>query len=375
MRHRHFMQGLAITALALLGGFLGACATAPERSVLEAGSRASPALESAGALGAPSATKHVRFAHQGLAGTAAMYFAADRGYFAGEGIEQEFVPFADNSAIIPALATDQVDAGALASSAALWNAVARGVGLKLVLDMNSNRPGHPTVSLAIRKAIYDAGRGHQIGDLHGLTIASSPPGRPSAPTCALAAALQRAGATLEDVAVESLSAPDMLPALANGAIDGALISEPFLTHATRQGLAVRVMGQDEMYPNFTAGMVGFSSSLYSNRPAALRFARAYIHAGRDYLATLTGRDGQAGRGQVDELIARYTGIEVATIRQIVPPQLSPNGLPSQDSLLYCYQFYRAQGLIPQPVSETALATVWGTDLVEEVLSLIGRVPD
>jgi hypothetical protein len=59
---------------------------------------------------------------------------------------------------------------------------------------------------------------------------------------------------------------------------------------------------------------------------------------------------------------------------MVPPGLDPNGLPNRDSSLYCYQFFRDQGLIPQPVSEAAMAALWGTELVEEVLSEMGRLP-
>jgi hypothetical protein len=42
-------------------------------------------------------------------------------------------------------------------------------------------------------------------------------------------------------------------------------------------------------------------------------------------------------------------------------------------MLYCYQFFREQGLIPEPVSEAQFASLWGTELVEEVLREVGRV--
>jgi hypothetical protein len=44
-------------------------------------------------------------------------------------------------------------------------------------------------------------------------------------------------------------------------------------------------------------------------------------------------------------------------------------------MLYCYQFFRDQGLIPQPISDAAMQSLWGTDLVNEVLGEIGRVPE
>jgi len=137
---------------------------------------------------------------------------------------------------------------------------------------------------------------------------------------------------------------------------------------------VRVVGLDELYPYFTVSVVGFSSGLYTNRPVAKSFVRTYIRAIRDYNAAVARPPGDADRAQVEEVIARRTGLDPATVRDMVPPGLDPNGLPNQESQVYCYGFFRDQGLITQPVSEAAMAALWGTDLVDEVLSEIGRLP-
>ena len=47
-------------------------------------------------------------------------------------------------------------------------------------------------------------------------------------------ALQRQGVPQTDVEISPLPFPDMVPALANGAIDGGLMGEPFKTCAFRQ---------------------------------------------------------------------------------------------------------------------------------------------
>jgi hypothetical protein len=44
-------------------------------------------------------------------------------------------------------------------------------------------------------------------------------------------------------------------------------------------------------------------------------------------------------------------------------------------MLYCYQFFRDQNLIPQPVSQAAMDALWGTDIVDDVLNDLGRVPE
>jgi NitT/TauT family transport system substrate-binding protein len=317
----------------------------------------------------------VRFGTQLVAGDVALFVAQDLGYFQREGIDFEFVPFSNASEMIPALATNQLEVGSLAANPAGFNAIARGVPVKSVLDKSSFPPGHGDQALAIRKELYDAGRGRTLADVKGLSIGFTPPGRGTTSACALSAGLQRVGMTLDDLNIQPLAFPDMVPALANGAIDGAMITEPFLTRAIKQGSAVRLMGIDEMYPNYQITTLGFSPSLYTDRPAAKGFVRAYIQATRDYLNAVAGRPSAITRARIDELIAQQTKIDAAVVHDMALPGLSPNGLPNQEAMLYCYRFFREEGLIPEPVSDAAFASLWGTELVEEVLGEIGRVAE
>ncbi len=323
---------------------------------------------------APPVATHVRFATQFGSGGIPLYLAVDRGYFQQEGIDLEFVPFSSNSEMVPSLSTNQVEAGGVSVNAALWNAVGRGVRLKATLDHGSLRPGQASSSLVIRKDVYDAGRGHSLADLRGLNLVNTPPGKATTNFCAMTAGLKRAGVPVDEISIAPLPFPDMLPALANGAIDGGLLGEPYVTHARRQGTIVRVMGQDEMYPYFTVNVVGLSLGLYDNRPAAKGFVRAYLRGLRDYHAAIGGASA-ADRSLVEESISRYTRIDLTTVREMPPVGFSPNGLPNLESLLYCYPFFRELGAIPEPVPEAAMAALWGMDLVEEVLDEVGRLPE
>jgi len=323
---------------------------------------------------APQAATHLRFASQPVATNVALYLASDRGYFQQEGIDLEYVPFTDSSQMIPSLATDQVELAGISANPATWNAVARGVTLKLVLDKGSFQPGHGNEALVVRKDLYDAGRGRQLEDFRNLSLALTPPGLATTTACALSRAFQQRGIAMDQLNIQPIPFPDMVPAFANGALESADMAEPFLTRALQQGTVVRVVGLDELYPYFTVSVVGFSSGLYTNRPVAKSFVRTYIRAIRDYNAAVARPPGDADRAQVEEVIARRTGLDPATVRDMVPPGLDPNGLPNQESQVYCYGFFRDQGLITQPVSEAAMAALWGTDLVDEVLSEIGRLP-
>jgi NitT/TauT family transport system substrate-binding protein len=328
---------------------------------------------------APNATPppvRVRVGLQNISLDLPIFLGIERGDYAQEGLDVEIVNFANASEMIPALATDQLDMAGVSTNPALWNSVARGVPLKLVLEKGSFRPGHGTTALVIRKDLYDAGRYRRLEDLRGLNLGFSPPGQGTTNAAILAYALQPTGLGIEDVTITPLPFPDMVPALANGSLDGGVISEPFQTRTVRQGSGVRVMGQDEMYPGFTVNLLGFAAAFYGNRPAAKGFTRGYLRAVRAYDAAFAhNRPGEGERAQIEETLARHTQTEVQVVRDIIAPGFSLNGLPNVDSLLYSYQYFRQQNQIPEPVPDAAFGALWGTELVEEVLSEVGRLPE
>jgi NitT/TauT family transport system substrate-binding protein len=318
---------------------------------------------------------HVRVASQFAASDVGHYLAVERGYYQQEGLDVALVNFSDASQMIPSVATDQVEVGGIGANPAMWNAVARGVRLKLVLDKGSVRPGAGYTALVIRKDVYDAGRGRTLADLRGLRIACTPPGRATTVAIPMAVGMERAGASFDDLTIEPLPFPDMAAALANGSVDGAIIIEPFLSRVLRQGSAVRLMGLEEIYPDYPIGQVGFSPGFYANRAAARGLVRGYIRAVRDYDNALARRTSDADRAQVDEILSRYTHLDVPTIQEMVPVGLNPNGRFNVEALRHAYRWFWEQGFIPEPVSEAALDDLVGLDLVDEVLAELGRVPD
>ncbi len=341
-----------------------------------------PPAAAALAVAAPAAAPpaqgptRVRLSGQRLAVESLVWLGEERGYFRQEGIDIEHVTFGSASEMIPALATGQLDAAPMPANPAMWNAVARGVNARVVVDLGTYRPGESEQALMVRRAVYDAGRWHGLEDLRSLSLAITPPGKATTTACALSVGLQQAGLTLDDLNIQPITFPDMVGALANGSVDAAMMVEPFLSRAVQQGTAVRAIGLGDLYPYFTIATIGFADPLYSNRPAARGFVRAYLRALRDYLPAVAGQSGEAARAEIVDVIARGTGIDPATVATMTPPYFNPNGLPNRSSMLYCYEFFRGQGLIPQPVPDSVLqGTLWGTDLVEDVLNELGRLPE
>lgn len=59
---------------------------------------------------------------------------------------------------------------------------------------------------------------------------------------------QRGGLSMNDVEVVVMAFPDMVPAMANKALDGALLIEPFRTQVLEQGIGAFIESADKVYP-------------------------------------------------------------------------------------------------------------------------------
>jgi NitT/TauT family transport system substrate-binding protein len=376
----------ALPAL-LAAAILSACApSAPQAAKPAPAPASAPAAASSAAPGGaaasttapaptPVARTTVRIATARTASDAGLSIATDKGYFQQEGLDADLIPFSSTSEMLPAVGTGQVETVTVGPNPATLNALARGVPLKAVLDTGSFRAGVQYQSVVVRKELYDRGLGRDLAALRGMSLATTPPGKATTSACGLAAGLQRVGMTLDDLNIVPITFPDMVAALANGAVDSALMSEPFKTRALRQGTIVSTVPTSELYPNFALGLIAFSTDFYNNRPAGKAFARAYVKAIRELLDARAGRTSSAHRAELEEIIARGTGLDAATVHEMELPGFNPNGVPTQEGMMYCYQFFRDLNLVPEPVSEATFASLWGTDLIEEVLREIGRVPE
>ena len=105
-----------------------------------------------------------------------LYVADKRGYFKQEGIDVQFVTFDSAARMVTSLAGGELQVVAGAANAALYNAVARGVDIRIVSDKVSTPPGRTSQTLLIRKDHIESGRFKTLVDLKGMKVANSAPG-------------------------------------------------------------------------------------------------------------------------------------------------------------------------------------------------------
>jgi NitT/TauT family transport system substrate-binding protein len=301
------------------------------------------------ALGLPSLAQtnaSVKVASAGIASDIGFFIADRKGYFRAEGLDVSLTTLANSPQMIGPLGMGQLDVGAGTVAAGLYNAVAQGIAIRAVADKGSMRPGYGFSGLLVRKDLVESGRFKSFRDLKGMTIAVGTFG--SANASAVNEALKRGGLAWDDAHMVALTFPQHLAAYANKAIDASMTNEPTASEAVKEGLAVRIAGNDEIYPDQQTAVVLYSEAFTRQRPQlALKFMRAYIKAVREYNDAL--RDGRIAGPNADEVVSiltAYTFIKDAQVhRTISPAAIDPNGRMNERGLSNDLAFFKERKLI------------------------------
>ncbi len=276
----------------------------------------------------------------GTASDAPFFIADKKGYFRDEGLTVHFIRFDSAAKMIPSLGSGELDVGGGATSAGLYNAVKRGVGIKIVADKARNAKGHGFQGLMVRKELVDSGKFKRLSDLKGLKVALSAAGNSEASL--LNGALRQGGLKLSDVELVYLGFPQHTAAFQNGAIDAAITTEPTLTQIVKTGSAVRFLGADEFFPDHQTAVTFYGAEFIKRKPEATgKFMRALIHAIRFYNDALDG--GRLAGRNAEETIAilvEYSHIkDPAVHRTIISHAVDPNGEVHLDSLRKAWQLF------------------------------------
>jgi NitT/TauT family transport system substrate-binding protein len=303
------------------------------------------ALALATLLSAAHAADQVRIGIARTMSDSGYYIADALGFFRDEGIEVTLTGFKSAAQMIAPLGSGELDVGGGTVSAGLYNAVARGINLKVVADQASMKPGYGYSSLMVRKDLVDGGRYQTFADLKGLKVAIGAPGTGTA--SALNETLKRGGLKYADVEVVYLGFPEHLPAYRNKAIDASITNEPTMTRAIEEGAALRIIGNDVTYPDQQTAVVFYADAFAGRRELAERFMRAYLRGVRVYNDALKdGRFAGPTADQVIGILTKATPIkDAALFRRIVPSWANPDGAVNMTGLRADLAFFRELGLV------------------------------
>jgi NitT/TauT family transport system substrate-binding protein len=358
------MRGYAFGIVVLAAWLVGACA--PAASGPAAPAAAPPAAPAAEAKPAPAITgaaasgggaaasparvvaepvnprQVVRVADTGLAAQGPTYIAVERGYFDALGLDIEMVP-GITADMVALLNSGQLDVGIAAISPAFYNAVARGVGMRMVADHGTLYPGRATPSFVIRTDILEQRPWTGFADMKGMKIGTNQAG--SLGDYWRDLMLQRGGLQPGDIETIQLPYPEMAVALANKAIDAAADNEPWATQQEQQGIIKKIMYMDEIDPGGHVAGLNYGEAFAKNTPAARNFMVAYLKGVRDYWDAYDGRqDFQL----IVDVLRKWTPVkDEALLRKIPPTGQNPAGYLDPVKLSFYQDWFAEQGQQPQ----------------------------
>lgn len=303
---------------------------------------------------------------------AGLYMARDKGFFAQEGLEVELVAFDSATKMIFPLGRGDLDVGGGTVSAGLYNAVSRGIKLRIVADKGSIKPGYAYAGLVIRKDLMDSGRYRTLADLAGLRIAVV--GRGTSNASALNEALKHGGHSWKDATPVELSFSQMVVGLRNKAIDGAMMNEPNISQVAAEGIGLKAADYNDFYPGQQTAALIYSEKFATERRAAAQgFTRAYIKGIRFYFDSLKdGRIAGSNAKEVIDILVNNTGIADRSIYEnLAPSGVDPDGRLSTGSLRNDLVMYKDDQLIDDP--KMTVEDILDTSFVEDALLKIGEI--
>ena len=261
---------------------------------------------------------------------AALFLLADR-HLPAAGINVETVRLAGGPEIVSQVATGQLQLGGGGMGAAGFNAVVSGLPVEYVAPLHS---GYVEDYFVVRKALWGK-EVKRIADLKGRAVALNIRG--AAVEWMLDLALRRDGLTIKDVQVKLMPFPDMVPALESGAVDAAILSEPFPTLAEERGVALRPLTKAPGAKPVPITAIFWNKEWAAANPdLANRVMVAYLKAARD----LALGDGWQGDKTLD-VIVKFTPAKPDVLKKARPHALDAN-LEMDASVLDSMQKFNAE---------------------------------
>lgn len=270
---------------------------------------------------------------------AGFYVATARGYFKEAGITNEAVAIPGINELLFALTTGDVDIGTGGPSTALFNAVGRGIRLRIVADQHTAFPGRSAIALMVRKDLIDSGQVKSLGDLKGRTISLN--ARRATIELAFEKALRAVGLASGDVKFVVMGFPQVNAAFGSRTIDAGFQVEPLVAAAVAGQLAVRWRGLDDLQPNLQNVFLVASERFAGRTDVARAWIVAYLRGVRDYNDAMFKR---RDRDAVVKILTQHTLVkDAATYDRMVMPGIHPDGELNVPSIRESYAQLRATG--------------------------------
>ena len=275
------------------------------------------------------------------------FVAADKGFFAEQGLQVRLQRVRNSDEMIAPLSTGRIDATSLNVSTGFFNAMFQRFDIRAVGGAGGwQAPNNSASTLVVSKRLIDSGEVRSLVDLKGRKVAINLRG--SSPEFVLARALEQVGLTLDDVIVVQIPVQDIPVAINNGAIDAAIVATSNATTMINNGVATKLLADVDVLPSGQGTVITFGQRMLKadNREVAVRLMAAYLKATRYLLSTGWNSP------EIVSIIQKYTDLQPQVIRATSKPELAIDGEIEKTNVLdaQAFQISRGYVLYKEPLS-------------------------
>jgi NitT/TauT family transport system substrate-binding protein len=272
----------------------------------------------------------------------AFYIARDKGYFQKLDLDIEVKIFMDGALSVPSMVAGELDITSVTPSAGLYNAIARGAQMVVILDRGNNKAGSAYTVTTVTQALYDEGL-KSVADfakLKGKKIGVSAQGGINQYN--LSQGMIKVGLDpARDVHwIVNVPQPDLMKMLGQGQIDATELGYQFAMFAQQNRWGPMVATADKIVPGAAIGTYAVRKAfLERNRDAVVRFAVAYLHAAKEFNAAARAPDRHP---DIIEILARNTALNKPELVKAIAPNWShvnEDGMPLVASIMEMQDFW------------------------------------
>lgn len=241
---------------------------------------------------------------------APFHLAAQNGYFKDEGLDIETVDAPSGGMSVNKMVAGEVDIAYSSYTPFFMTQASQAADLKIVADSSSAAPGS-TMVVAMPDSPLKT-----LGDLPGKRVAIT--GHNTICDTLTKSVMKTAGLDPESVEFVDIPFPDMAGALERGDVDGAFMTEPFITQAAKTVGSVPVVdtatGPTQDFP--TAGYASRAEYADQNPKVVGAFQRALQRA------TVESQD----RSKIEPLMVEFAKVDadIASLTKLLQFQSKPD---------------------------------------------------
>lgn len=279
---------------------------------------------------------------------AALYLALYHGYFEQQGLAVELIPAVTGADFLSGLGMNQIQATTSSLTAALFNALNRGIDIRIVADYaHVGTERDQTAAIVARVDLIDQGVLRTPADLKGRVLAGGPvPAQ--LPELVYRKLFAECNISAADVTMRFLAFPDSLAALATKNIDVAFLIEPLVTQADRQNIARVFVPLSAVMPGAELSVLQFSAEFAKNSDGAVRFMVAYLQGVRDfYDATWLHKNEDA----TIALLMEHLSLKDRNLWKVMRRHADLNGRINVASIKEQAAFYKDEGTVTGPIPD------------------------